>query len=217
METKKTKKNANKQGALNEIDFLQEDINLSGSFPLKIDTNLFVQPQKIPAKKPGNRNKIPVFANPQIQNDWLSFDSKHLEKTMERQKREAAMKMTVNDEKWHEIEKEMFYRYFLYNQGEYISGIRTLARLYRKHHNDSKWNDICPSALDWVECKWKKIFYEYKPPKQENQEALSEFTCRRCKKKGTVSVRREQIKSKDEGETVFYTCEDPKCGVTWKE
>jgi DNA-directed RNA polymerase subunit M/transcription elongation factor TFIIS len=118
---------------------------------------------------------------------------------------------------WISIEKTLFYKYYWYARIEYLQGVRTLGRLINSHPEwirDGKYSTV----TDWISGKWVSEIYlpnllHFEIEKE--LEPLSEFTCRRCKKTGRVSVNEKQMKSKDEGGTVFYECDN--CGNHWKE
>jgi DNA-directed RNA polymerase subunit M/transcription elongation factor TFIIS len=200
---------------LNQINFLKEESSLSGIVShdgVLVHEEVFNLPDKVPLKKPSRGTKQPHVQQKRV--DWFEFNSIHLVPCPDRELREKAMNLS-QDPFWKEIEHAMFYRYFLYNPFEYTAGIRTLIKLYRKYKEE--WHKTWPTPQEWVDCHWKSHFYTFKEARKVEQGALSEFTCRVCKKKGKVSVRSEQLRSLDEGQTVFYTCEEPTCGATWKE
>lgn len=114
------------------------------------------------------------------------------------------------------VERELFYKYYFYYPLEYQQGSRTLYRQIQDCYE--KWKDLFPLPSDWIEGKWKRMYYELPAPKQEEDLGeLSEHTCKKCHKKGQVRTKTAQIRSFDESATLFCTCTNPQCGHKWKE
>ena len=115
---------------------------------------------------------------------------------------------------WHAVEHELFLKVFVFQEEEYRQGIRLLHRLLEEH---PEWNEkYSPEQI--VEGAWKKDFIlveEKVIAAQQDGMMAPDLPCRWCKKKGKVSFLTKQMRSGDEGESVFYQCSF--CGGRWRE
>ena len=157
--------------------------------------------------------------------DWLKNSSFETQQTGSKKEKEnesnyeiSAFRFIPKDNHpfFELVERELFYKYYFYSPLEYQQGSRVLYRLINDKYEI--WKEKFPNPSDWIQGKWKSMFFQLPEPQQEEELGeLSDQICRKCHKKGQVRTITKQIKSFDESGTLFCTCTNPQCGHRWKE